>query len=84
VLICVSFLLALFLNHSAGERQSAPKMGVPAEATAAPAVPVRALSPAVEPGLGGGGAECRDLVAAHAPEPGTAALVEERCPNRQP
>jgi hypothetical protein len=29
VLICVSFLLAVFLNHSAGERRAIPKAGLP-------------------------------------------------------
>jgi hypothetical protein len=80
VLICVSFLLAVFLNHSAGERRHTPKVAVPG----APAVSDRAIMIApVERSFGGGGVECRDLSAAHAPEPSTATLVEERCPNRQ-
>ena len=83
VLICVSFLLAVFLNHSAGVRQSAPKVAVPGPSTPIPAAD-RVLTPPVEANLGGGGAECRDLTAAHAPEPSTTALVDERCPSRQP
>jgi hypothetical protein len=80
VLICVSFLLALFLNHSAGARRDTPKAVVPSS----PAVSDRAmLIPPVERNLGGGGVECRDLSATHGPEPSTAAMDQERCPNRQ-
>jgi hypothetical protein len=82
VLICVSFLLAVFLNHSAGERRHTPKVAVPGS----PAVSDRAImiAPVERNFGGGGGVECRDLSAAHGPEPSTTTtLVEERCPNRQ-
>jgi hypothetical protein len=79
VLICVSFLLAVFLNHSAGARRDTPKV-VPSS----PAVSDRAtLIAPVERNLGGGGVECRDLSTTHGPEPSTAAMDQERCPNRQ-
>ena len=80
MLICVSFLLAVFLNHSAGARRDTPKVVIPGS----PAVSDRAIMIApVEPNLGGGGVECRDLSTTHGPEPSTAAMGQERCPNRQ-
>ena len=80
MLICVSFLLAVFLNHSAVERRGVPHAAVPAKTVSeeqAAAFPAATASP------GGGGPECRVLTAGSG-EPANSVSIDQGCPAPRP
>jgi hypothetical protein len=79
VLICVSFLLAVFLNHTASQRAAAPGSGVPSPANPKVSAPMTQTPPA-----NGGGPKCRSSDAERNLEPETMALLEEQCPGNKP
>ncbi len=79
VLICVSFLLAVFLNHSASERRDAGA-AAPLSSQSSP----RQEMPTPAAVHGGGSPACRSLATPHPAEHESAALVDEGCPANQP
>jgi hypothetical protein len=82
VLICVSFLLAVFLNHSAGERRAAPGAMVPLNAQS----PGKgaALPATAEAQAEGGSPPCTGVTASHEAEPSAVTLIDERCTSSNP
>ena len=79
VLICVSFLLAVFLNHWAGERSVPPRAAMPPQSTPKPL----AALPAAVPSGGAASAECLGTTAKQA-EVESQVLGGEQCAVRQP
>jgi hypothetical protein len=74
VLICVSFLLAVFLNHSAAERRGVPNAAmkvVPVNEQRSAAIPVVTSQ--------GGGPECRAFTSSAA-EQATTVSIDQHCP----
>ena len=78
VLICVSFLLAVFLNHWAGERVVAPSAALPSQVSPKPLVEIP-----VVPAAGAASAECPGVAAKQA-EVESRALGNAQCALRQP
>jgi len=82
VLICVSFLLAVFLNHSAGERVRVPTNSVQLPASPQPTAAAAAVPPASP--AEGGSPECRALAATRSAGAERSALIDEQCPATKP